>query len=152
MSLLFDTNIIINIMRAKDRSGIINFLNPNNDNIYISVVSEAEAKSLSVRNNWGINRQNLLDSFLDGVNVVEVNQLLVPGYTEIDTFSQRSNPGFSDYAFDTPRNMGKNDLWIASLAALFDLKLVTTDSDFDHLHNTFFEIIKIQTGDFNRFF
>jgi tRNA(fMet)-specific endonuclease VapC len=39
-------------------------------------------------------------------------------YAEIDAYSQRLNPNFKDYPFDTPRNKGKNDLWIASLAAL----------------------------------
>lgn len=152
MSLLFDTNIIIGILRAKDRIGLINFLNSENENIYISVVSEAEAKSLSIRNSWGTARQKLLDNFLTQVNLVEINQLFVPAYTEIDTFSQKSNPGFHKYDFNTPRNMGKNDLWIASVAALFDLTLVTTDSDFDHLHNIFFKVHKVKPGDFSRFF
>lgn len=39
--------------------------------------------------------------------------------------------------------MGKNDLWIASTAALLSLKLVTTDADFDHLNHIFFIIEKI---------
>jgi tRNA(fMet)-specific endonuclease VapC len=48
--------------------------------------------------------------------------------------------------------MGKNDLWIASLAALLNLKLVTTDADFDHLHNVFFEVRKINPSEFVQFF
>ena len=40
------------------------------------------------------------------------------------------------------RNMGKNDLWIASTAFLFGLPLVTTDHDFDHLHPHLIEVIK----------
>ena len=36
---------------------------------------------------------------------------------QIDAYSQRLNPNFDSYPFDTPRNMGKNDLWIASAAA-----------------------------------
>jgi len=35
--------------------------------------------------------------------------------------------------------MGKNDLWIASTAALLGLKLITTDADFNHLHDVFIE-------------
>jgi tRNA(fMet)-specific endonuclease VapC len=57
MSLLFDTNIIIYILRAKNFADIIRYLNPQNSDIYVSVVSEAEAKSLSIRNNWGEKRQ-----------------------------------------------------------------------------------------------
>jgi tRNA(fMet)-specific endonuclease VapC len=61
-------------------------------------------------------------------------------YAEIDAFSQRKNPAFHNYPFTTPRNIGKNDLWIAATAALLGLKLVTTDTDFNHLHGVFIEI------------
>lgn len=44
--------------------------------------------------------------------------------------------------------MGKNDLWIASTAALLGLTLVTTDSDFDHLNGVFFDIRKIDQAEF----
>jgi predicted nucleic acid-binding protein len=30
--------------------------------------------------------------------------------------------------------MGKNDLWIAALARTYDMTILTTDTDFDHLH------------------
>ncbi len=36
--------------------------------------------------------------------------------------------------------MGKNDLWIASTAALLGLKLVTSDADFNHLHQIFIAV------------
>jgi len=48
--------------------------------------------------------------------------------------------------------MGKNDLWIASLAALLSLKLVTTDADFDHLNDVFFEVGRIAPEKFSQFF
>jgi len=40
--------------------------------------------------------------------------------------------------------MGKNDLWIAATALLTNSKLITTDSDFRHLDDTFFEVILIK--------
>jgi predicted nucleic acid-binding protein len=43
-------------------------------------------------------------------------------------------------------------LWIASLAALMGLTLITTDADFDHLNDVFFEVRKINPKDFVRFF
>jgi predicted nucleic acid-binding protein len=30
-------------------------------------------------------------------------------------------------------DMGKNDLWIAAIAHVYDLTLLTSDKDFDHL-------------------
>lgn len=152
MNLLLDTNIVLNVIRAKDFAGIINFINPTDARLYLSVVSEAELKSIAVRNNWGINRRALLDNFLEEVNIIEVNQLYVNVYAEIDAFSQKSNPAFPNYDFKTPRNMGKNDLWIASLAALLSLQLVTTDADFNHLNNVFLEIRHISPADFLVFF
>lgn len=152
MNLLLDTNIVFNIVRAKQSLALKNFINPDTTLLYISVVSEAEIKSLAIRNKWGTNRKELLDGFLDSVSIVDINQLSANIYAQIDAFSQRQNPRFETYSFDTPRNMGKNDIWIASLASLIGLKLVTTDSDFDHLHNVFFEVRKIKPEEFVRFF
>jgi len=48
--------------------------------------------------------------------------------------------------------MGKNDLWIASVAAIMNLTLITTDADFDHLNSVFFNVKKINANDFLPFF
>lgn len=142
----------MSFIRAKNLPGIIEFVNPENSIRYISVASEAELKSLALKNRWGTNRLIALNDFLDEVNIMDINQSHLTIYAEIDAYSQRLNPNFETYPFDTPRNMGKNDLWIASLAALLSLKLITTDSDFDHLHNVFFEVKKIKPEEFVQFF
>ena len=152
MNLLLDTNILVFISRTKDTDSFVDFINPQNATLYISVASEAEIKSIALKNNWGTKRNDILYNFLDGINIVEIGKSYVNVYAEIDAYSQRSNPNFKDYPFDTPRNMGKNDLWIASLAALLGLELVTTHGDFDHLNNVFFPVRKINPGDFQRFF
>ncbi len=152
MNLLLDTNIILNVSRVNDFAGFIRFINPDNSPIYISIVSEAEIKSFSIRKKWGVKRLDFVNGFLNGANIMEVNQSYINIYAEIDAYSQRLNPNFISYPFDTPRNMGKNDLWIASLAALLGLRLVTTDGDFDHLHNVFFEVRKVNSADFVPFF
>jgi tRNA(fMet)-specific endonuclease VapC len=151
MNLLFDTNIILAIVRAIDNPGIISFLNPENLPIYVSVVSEGEIKSIALQNNWGSKRRDLLDTFLDQINIVDITNFNVNIYTEIDAYSQIANPAFKTYFFGTPRNMGKNDLWIASLAALLGLQLITTDSDFDHLNNVFLDVRKINPENFYLF-
>ena len=48
--------------------------------------------------------------------------------------------------------MGKNDLWIASLAALLGPRLLTTDADFDHLDKVFIEVNKISIESFSMYF
>ncbi len=151
MNRLYDTNILLAIIRSNQDS-ILNFLNPKGVKIYISVVTEAEIKSIALRAKWGALRLAKLDALLDRVNIMEITQHYINSYIEIDTYSQCSNPDFTDYPFKSPRNMGKNDLWIASLAALLGLKLVTTDADFDHLNKIFFEVDKIKSEQFSDFF
>jgi tRNA(fMet)-specific endonuclease VapC len=152
MNLLLDTNILVFISRARDIDSAIDFINPENSTLYISVVSEAEIKSLALKNKWGAKRNNRLNNFLDEINIVEINQSYVNTYAQIDAYSQRVNPGFTNYPFDTPRNMGKNDLWIASLAALLGLTLITADGDFDHLRNVFLPVRKVTPDSFRQFF
>ena len=36
--------------------------------------------------------------------------------------------------------MGKNDLWIAATSSVYDLVLVTTDKDFDHLDKEYLQL------------
>lgn len=152
MNLLLDTNIILNIVRAKDYHGIIHFINPNDFPLYISVVSEAEIKSIAIQNNWGVKRKNILDQFLEEVYIIEINQLYVTIYAEIDSYSQGRNTNFPDYPIASSRNMGKNDLWIASLAALLGLRLLTTDADFNHLNDVFLNVMQIKPSEFYPFF
>lgn len=151
MNVLFDTNVVLSLIRAKNSPGIVDFINPENSVKYISVATEAELKSLALRNRWGTNRLITLNDFLDEVNIIDINQSHLTIYAEIDAYSQRLNPNFDNYRFATPRNMGKNDLWIATLAALLNLKLITTDADFDHLHKVFFEVRKIDADEFDQF-
>ena len=152
MNMLLDTNILVFNSRTTDTDRFVDFIKPANSLLYISVVSEAEIKSIARKNKWGDERNDKLNNFLDEINIIAVTQSYVDTYVEIDSYSQRVNPDFKSYPFDTPRNMGKNDLWIASLAALLGLELVTTDADFDHLHNVFFPVRKINPLEFKRFF
>jgi len=125
MNVLLDTNILVYISRTVDTDSFVDFINPENSTIYISVVSEAEIKSFALKNKWGPQRIDILHNFLDETNIMGVTQSYVNTYAEIDSYSQRVNPNFKSYPFATPRNMGKNDLWIAALAALLGLELIT---------------------------
>ncbi len=111
MNLLFDTNILIFINRTKDEDKIRDFLNPKNNEIYISYASIAEVESFALQNNWSKNKIQRLSYFIDEVRTIQIDDLLLKTYVDIDAFSQRKHPNFSSYSFDTPRNMGKHDLW-----------------------------------------
>jgi predicted nucleic acid-binding protein len=44
------------------------------------------------------------------------------------------------------RTMGKNDLWIAAVAAVQGAVILTTDKDFDHLHPTHVRIERVEVS------
>jgi tRNA(fMet)-specific endonuclease VapC len=140
MNLLFDTNILIFLIKDASHQLLANIVNPDDKKIMVSVASIGELKAMALQNNWGPKKLLALDNLLSRVSVVEVNESLTDTYAKIDAYSQRRSPWLVDYPFSTPRNMGKNDLWIAATAALLGLKLVTTDADFNHLHDVFIEV------------
>jgi tRNA(fMet)-specific endonuclease VapC len=151
VNILLDTNIILNLIRADNYGGLMRFINPENARIYVSVASEAEIRSLAIRKKWGPIKIDFLEEFLSRINIVDINRFFISTYAQIDAYSQCQNSDFDSYPFKTPRNMGKNDLWIASVAALLSLELVTTDSDFDHLDKVFLDLRKIHPRSFYRF-
>jgi tRNA(fMet)-specific endonuclease VapC len=55
---------------------------------------------------------------------------LIDAYVDIDVFSQGKH---TIPLGGSPRNMGKNDIWIASVAKVLSATLVSTDKDFEHL-------------------
>ncbi|WP_299288233.1 type II toxin-antitoxin system VapC family toxin [uncultured Mucilaginibacter sp.] len=137
---MFDTNVLISFAKHKAPQRLMQKINPNELKVFVNIVSIAESKSIALKNNWGIKKRQTLISLLDELIIVDINENLVDTYAEIDAYSQCRNPSYANYPFVTPRNMGKNDLWIASTAALLGLKLVTTDADFNHLHQVFLEV------------
>lgn len=44
------------------------------------------------------------------------------------------------------RNMGENDLWIAATAAVYDISLLSTDRDFEHLDGVFLEFHYVEAA------
>jgi len=72
MNLLFDTNILIYLARDYTLK-LLQTVNPNNDKVFISVVTVGELKSLALQNNWGPRKLAILDILLEEILVVEVN-------------------------------------------------------------------------------
>jgi len=140
MRLLLDTNILVHFSKDPTFRLFAKIIGPEIKKVFISAVSVGELKSIAIQNNWGAKRMLTIDMIFERVIVVEVNESLVDTYAQIDSFSQCKNPHHRSPSFSTPRNMGKNDLWLASTAALLGLKLITTDADFNHLHDVFIEV------------
>jgi tRNA(fMet)-specific endonuclease VapC len=127
-------------------------INPQQKRLYVSIVTLGEIYSIALRNSWKPNKLDTLNAIMEDVSVIDVSTFLLSTYSQLDTYSQRVNPNFSSYPFSTPRNMGKNDLWIASTASLLGLQLVTTDQDFDHLDGTFIDLRRIDPADLKQYY
>ena len=145
MLFLFDTNIILVYLRSVAmKRKIVSRYKPFNlgNSSMISVVTVGELRALVLKNKWGISRIRDLEEFLLRFLIVDINtEDTINRYAEIDAFSQGRLDGRKSNF--TARNMGKNDIWIAATASVLDETLLTTDNDFDHLHNEFLSVAKI---------
>ena len=57
-------------------------------------------------------------------------------YVQIDGYSKRKlTDKVGQLVPDSANKMGKNDWWIAAIAHVIEAPLITTDGDFDHLHD-----------------
>jgi len=143
---VLDTNVCLAYIRGNKLYQVIDTehkLNDKDSTVIISVVTKAELFSLGIQNSWGHKKFEILDGLLRKLLIIDINEndtALIDAYMNIDAFSQgrlMSKPlGMS------ARNMGKNDLWIAATAHVAKATLITTDGDFDHLHNVFATVIK----------
>jgi tRNA(fMet)-specific endonuclease VapC len=145
MNYLLDTNIVLIYLRDEHTRGIIERdydpFSPTNNPV-ISVVTVGEIKSIALRNQWGKRKKELLDDILHDLIIADIrSEDVIDMYAEIDAFSQGKIPGKPLNM--TARNMGKNDLWIAATACVTQSRLLTTDKDFDHLADTYIEVIRI---------
>lgn len=144
--LLYDTNILVYLVR--DGTNRLNeVINPNSFQEFVCEVSIGEIKSLAYQLNWGSVRVQKMNSVVATLNILSINDDLVKQtYAEIDAYSKNKHPKLTKKGSSI--KMGKNDIWIASIASLVKATLVTTDNDFDHLHRVFLAIQKLSAKDF----
>ncbi|MEN0003387.1 MAG: type II toxin-antitoxin system VapC family toxin [Bacteroidota bacterium] len=145
MNYLLDTNIIITYSRENALARRIEKqyqLLDGQHNLYISVVSLGEIDSYVKKFGIGRKKQSTIQKTLELTYQIDIGyQEIISKYGDIEAFSQGKAklPGHSF----TARNMGKNDLWIAATASHYQLTLLTTDRDFDHLDQAFLELAYI---------
>lgn len=147
--LVLDTNVLIHLVRGNQvATAVKQFIDTKESpQLFISVVSIAEAESLVVQWGWGERKVTLLQKLMGSFvcNIAQEQSELINAYVDIDAFSQGKKPAPNGNSLNnSPRNMGKNDLWIAATAFAVEATVVTTDGDFDHLHNTFFTVQKFE--------
>jgi len=116
---------------------------PNRARFKQLVKELGEIRSTAIQNKWGTNKREKLEKLLKDILTVPVKTKdLILRYAEIDAFSQGKFDGLTLPVSLSSRNMGKNDIWIAATASVLQAKLLTTDSDFDHLAGVFLDIEK----------
>jgi predicted nucleic acid-binding protein len=149
-NLIIDTCVLIHIIRettpGKKCIEVISKIDEN-VNIVISVVTKAEIESFVLQNNWSTKKIEKLYKLLEEITVIDINQsdnILLSEYSHIDSFSKRKiNDKAGNILKGSARKMGKNDLWIAATSSTLNVPLMTFDGDFDHLNETFLELIKV---------
>jgi tRNA(fMet)-specific endonuclease VapC len=135
-SYLLDTNIVLALLRdnalgkAVDQAyGLSGSLNRN----LVSVVTVGELLSFASRARWGPAKCASLEAALQELVWIDINdRSVLDAYAVIDSLSVSGG-----------RTMGKNDVWIAASAAVTGAVLLTTDRDFDHLHQQHIQRILI---------
>ncbi|MFH0992139.1 MAG: type II toxin-antitoxin system VapC family toxin [bacterium] len=142
---ILDTGIVVGYLR---QSGYAAFIekeyNPfNAPNIAaISIVTVGELLSLAIQFHWGELKITRLRELLSHIPQIDIkSDAILEMYAQIDAFSQGKN--LAKPLSQSARNMGENDVWIASTASVLNATLITTDKDFNHLDVVFLPVIYI---------
>lgn len=145
MDYLLDSNIILIYSRndkvARNIEAKYQIFSGDN-RLGLSIVSKGEIESSILKSGLGAKRKERIKELMSRLTEFGINfEEVISRYAEIDAYSQgkviKKSSKFSS------RNMGKNDIWIAATASVFDLTLVTTDRDFDHLQDDYIDLLYI---------
>ena len=132
MRYLLDTNLIMIYSRRNQYSEEIErrfSLFNGSHQLHVSTIILGELNALIKKWNLGGAKVQHINSLLGYCEILGIDdQVMIDNYGDIDAYSQ----GKGESAL-LPRNMGKNDIWIAATALSYDLHLITTDKDFRHL-------------------
>lgn len=142
MDYLLDSSIVIIYSRDNEVARRIEEdyeLFSGNHRLGISTVSLGEIDAFVKKLQLGERRKNKIEQILQNINAFGINiEEVIDRYGDIDAFSQGKLTGKKGKF--SARNMGKNDIWIAATASVFNLSLITTDKDFDHLDGVYIDL------------
>mgnify|MGYP000651409783 CR=1 FL=1 len=150
MNYLLATNRIISYSResriAKKIEDDYDLFDDKNS-LAISVVTLGEIDAFIKKLGIGDKRKRRIEEVVSRLAKVSITtKEIIDRYGDIDAYSQgklmQRKGNFS------ARNMGKNDIWIAATASVYDLTLLTTDKDFDHLKG---EYLKLEYLDIEKY-
>jgi predicted nucleic acid-binding protein len=119
-----------------------NELSSSDTVISVSVVSVAELEGFLQRNNYSEAKLQKLEKMLARVSIISISnddEELIEAFATLQNYSKNLHPTVK---LGRSVGIGQNDLWIAATAWVTNAALITTDSDFDHLHRVFLNVIK----------
>ncbi|MCU0325411.1 MAG: type II toxin-antitoxin system VapC family toxin [Spirosomaceae bacterium] len=122
--MILDTNILVHLIRKQ--------LTPPQDS-FLTIITVGEIKSLSQQFDWGKSKIDILEDYISEFPILNISYEMTDLYAYIDVYSQGKHKNLLLPKGITARNMGKNDLWIATIAMFYQEELCTTDNDFEHL-------------------
>lgn len=143
---LLDTNILLGLVRSAPWAlAADEKLALSADDVVscTSVVCQGELLALAEKFGWGQARRTRLEEILFRLPIVEINQpAVLRAYALIDawTHGRTVNAPGSAPPPKPARPMGQNDLWIAATAHATDFVLISTDTDFHHLHGVWLNV------------
>jgi len=142
---VLDTGIILHYVRQTDLSQKIeselNLLSPKVLPL-IASVSIGEIEGFMQRRKWGEKKIKRFKSLISKIVVIDLaaeDEKLMKSYATLWNYSKNSLP---DQKLGKSIGIGQNDVWIAALAKTANAELVTSDSDFEHLNNTWITVHK----------
>jgi predicted nucleic acid-binding protein len=123
---LLDTNVVLQLVRGKVLgrylASIFALLDTVNRPL-VSIVTHGELRVIADRNNWGAEKLAALQSALDNLVTIDLNdRAVLQAYVDVQRFSRLA-----------ARQLNANDAWIVACAKAADATLLTTDGDFKHL-------------------
>jgi tRNA(fMet)-specific endonuclease VapC len=142
---LLDTNVLVLLIRggsAGERIDSDHGLRERTERPLISVITVGEMEALAIKLGWNEAKVNRLRELIGELVVVHPHQgEVIEKYAAIDYFSEKE--------MKPARPMAQNDMWIAATASASKARLMTTDSDFDHLDGRFLDVAKLdpRTGE-----
>lgn len=145
MRYTLDTNVLLFYVRGGETRKFIEEhyapFDKSNESI-ISIVSVGEIMVLASVSNWGDKKLKLVQRLIDKLVIVELNyQDIIDNYIKIEQYNRNIHP--TKKRKGSHIKMGKNDVWIAATTMATNSKLITSDRDFEHLHEEFFDVLFI---------
>lgn len=144
MDYLLDSNIILIYSRNDEVAANIEAkykIFSGDNRLGISIVTKGEIEASILKAGLGEKRKARILALMGRLTEFGIHfEEVIQAYAQIDAFSQGKLPTKKKFS---ARNMGKNDVWIAATASTFDLTLVTTDKDFEHLKNKYLKLVYI---------